>query len=117
VLHGISGSATSLDEVPHVTLQAASGQPITTLPPDWDKAGVYACFDRDGYFMFVGMSRKVGVSINNHLQVLGADQCYAAKVQVWDKPTKDDLEGTAKAWIQECIDVTGAPPPRQHAGG
>ena len=35
------------------------------------------------------MSRKVSVSIDNHLAVLGPENCYATKVMVWDKPSKE----------------------------
>jgi hypothetical protein len=56
---------------------------------------------------YVAMSRKVVVSIENHLQLLGPDEFYACKVVTWEKPTKDDLESTATKWIQFCIDLTG----------
>ena len=60
---------------------------------------------------YVAMSRKVAVSIENHLQLLGPDDLHTCKAVTWDKPSKQDLEGTATAWIQYCIDLTGGAPP------
>ena len=56
---------------------------------------------------YVAMSRKVQVSVDNHLQLLGEDDLHTCKAVTWDKPTKEDLESTATKWIQYCIDLTG----------
>ena len=70
---------------------------------------IYTCIQKlqNGNMQYVAMSRKVVVSIENHLQLLGPDEFYACKVVTWEKPTKDDLESTATKWIQFCIDLTG----------
>jgi hypothetical protein len=60
---------------------------------------------------YVAMSRKVQVSVDNHLQLIGEEDFHTCKAVTWDKPTKEDLESTATQWIQYCIDLTGGAPP------
>ena len=70
---------------------------------------------QEGNMQYVAMSRKVQVSVDNHLQLLGEDDFHTCKAVTWDKPSKEDLEGTATKWIQYCIDLTGAVPQGQHS--
>ena len=44
-LLGLSAEAANLDDVPHVVLETEDG-PLKNFPPEWERAGVYACFDR-----------------------------------------------------------------------
>jgi hypothetical protein len=66
---------------------------------------------QEGEMQYVAMSRKVAVSVDNHLQLIGEDDFHTCKAVTWDKPSKEDLEGTATKWIQYCIDLTGGAPP------
>jgi len=91
-------------------LQTADG-PMASFPEEWLQAGVYACFNKQGEMQYVAMSRKVAISIANHLQILPPDECHSVKLKLWEAPTKQDLEGTARAWIEACIDKTGGAPP------
>ena len=96
------------DDIEHVVLRGGDGK--SNMPDNWSLSGVYACFDRQGVMQYVAMSRKVASSIEAHLQVVGPD-CHSAKAVVWDKPTKAELEDTARAWIEKCVATTGDAPP------
>ncbi len=72
----------------------ASG-PIPTV------AGVYAVYDPQGTLQFVGISRKVAISVATHL---GAIPELVGSVKVLEMPeaTKDELQEAWKEWIQEA---------------
>jgi len=99
-----------LADIPAIKMHTADG-PVMCLPEEWNKSGVYCCYDKEGAIQYVAMSRKVQVSIENHLQLIGEDQFAVCKARTWDKPSKEDLESTATQWIQYCIDLTGGAPP------
>jgi hypothetical protein len=97
-----------VDEIEPVILRGIDGK--SNMPDNWSQSGVYACFNKEGVMQYVAMSRKVASSVEAHLQVVGAD-CHSAKAVVWDKPTKAELENTARAWIEKCVLTTGDAPP------
>ena len=96
------------DDVDHVVLRGSDGK--SNMPDNWSQSGVYACFNKNGEMQYVAMSRRVAASIEAHMQVVGPD-CYSAKAVVWEKPTKSDLENTARSWIEKCVVKTGDAPP------
>jgi hypothetical protein len=96
------------DDIEHVILRGKDGK--NNMPDNWVQSGVYACFDKMGVMQYVAMSRKVAASIEAHMQVVGPD-CHTAKAVVWEKPTKADLESTARGWIEKCVHITGDAPP------
>lgn len=87
-------SLASLEYIPYVD---ADGQ----LPDRFQgKVGVYAIFDRDKSLQYVGFSRDVYVSLQQHL-VRQPQKCYWLKVQTIDRPSRTILENIRDAWISE----------------
>jgi hypothetical protein len=64
------------------------------------KVGVYAIFDQAQVLQFIGYSRDVYLSLQQHL-VRRPQQCYWLKVQTIDRPNRTILEATRDAWIAE----------------
>jgi hypothetical protein len=70
------------------------------------KVGVYAIFDRQQTLQYIGYSRDVSFSLQQHL-VRQPDQCYWFKVQTIDRPSRTLLEDMRTAWMAE----NGGTPP------
>ncbi|WP_413199605.1 GIY-YIG nuclease family protein [Nostoc piscinale] len=64
------------------------------------KIGVYAIFNHDQLLQFVGYSRDVYSSLQQHL-VRQPEQCYWLKVQTIERPSRTVLENIENAWIAE----------------
>ncbi|MDX2098345.1 MAG: GIY-YIG nuclease family protein [Leptolyngbyaceae cyanobacterium bins.59] len=64
------------------------------------KVGIYAIFDADHVLQFIGYSRDVYLSLQQHLVRCPID-CYWFKVQTIDRPNRTILEATRDAWIAE----------------
>lgn len=64
------------------------------------KVGVYAVFDLERTLQFIGYSRDIYLSLQQHL-VRRPHQCYWLKVQTIDRPNRTILEATRDAWIAE----------------
>ncbi len=89
-----SPSLASLEYIPYID---ADGQ----LPAQFQgKVGVYAIFERDKLLQYVGFSRDVYVSLQQHL-VRQPQKCYWLKVQTIDRPSRTILENIRDAWISE----------------
>lgn len=79
-------------------------------------AGVYAVYDPQGTLQFVGISRKVAVSVATHAEAIPE---LVGSVKVLELPTasKDELTGAWKEWIQEAGErksrFLGTPCPRR----
>ena len=87
-------SLTSLEDIPYIN---AGGQ----LPEQLSgKIGVYAIFDREKVLQFVGYSRDVYLSLQQHL-VRQPQRCYWLKVQTIDRPNRTLLDNIQNAWIAE----------------
>ena len=87
-------SLASLEYIPYID---ADGQ----LPAQFQgKVGVFAIFDRDKSLQYVGFSRDVYVSLQQHL-VRQPQKCYWLKVQTIDRPSRTILENIRDAWISE----------------
>lgn len=87
-------SLASLEYIPYID---ANGQ----LPDQFQgKVGVYAIFNQDKELQFVGYSRDVYISIQQHL-VRQPQKCYWLKIQTIDRPSRTILENIRDAWIQE----------------
>lgn len=71
------------------------------IAEDWQgQVGVYAIFDRDRVLQFIGYSRDIALSLQQHL-VRRPAHCYWLKVQTIDRPNRTILESTRDAWIAE----------------
>ena len=64
------------------------------------KVGIYAIFDQARTLKFIGFSRDVFLSLRQHL-VRCLSDCYWAKVQIIDRPSRTILETIRAAWIAE----------------
>jgi len=64
------------------------------------KVGLYAIFDRDQTLQFVGFSRDISLSLQQHL-VRCPQQCYWLKVHTIDRPNRTLLEGGRDQWVAE----------------
>ena len=87
-------SLASLEYIPYID---ANGQ----LPDQFQvKVGVYAIFERDKLLQYVGFSRDVYISLQQHL-VRQPQKCYWLKVQTIERPSRTILENIRDAWISE----------------
>jgi Grx4 family monothiol glutaredoxin len=87
--------------------------PVTEALPG--TSGVYAVYDPQGNLQFVGVSRKVAVSVATHLDALPE---LVGSVKVLEMPNagKDELTEAWKEWIQEAVNSIGAIPPGNAPG-
>jgi len=65
------------------------------------KIGIYAIFDADQVLQYVGYSRDVALSLQQHL-VRQPEHCYWLKVETCDRPNRTLLEETRTAWLTEA---------------
>lgn len=70
---------------------------------------MYAVYDSDETLKFVGVSRNISMTIQNHSKVVG-DAVHSVKASIVENANKDDLLEAWKAWLQEAVDATGAVP-------
>lgn len=77
--------------------------------------GVYAVYDAQGTLQYVGISRKVGVSVQTHVEAL-PDLTDSVKVGEMPGAGKEELTEAWKAWIQQAVEETGAIPPGNAPG-
>lgn len=64
------------------------------------KIGVYAIFDRHQVMQYVGYSRDVYLSLQQHL-IRQPNNCHWFKLQTINRPSRKILEDIAAAWIAE----------------
>ena len=64
------------------------------------KIGVYAIFNQEKELQFVGYSRDIYLSLQQHL-VRQPQNCYWLKLQTITRPNRTILEETRQAWIAE----------------
>eukprot|EP00890_Picochlorum_soloecismus_P005928 jgi/Picsp_1/6336/NSC_03685-R1_monothiol glutaredoxin-s16 len=77
--------------------------------------GVYAIYDAQGTLQYVGISRKVGVSVQTHVEAL-PDLTNSVKVGEMPGAGKEELTEAWKAWIQQAAEETGVIPPGNAPG-
>jgi hypothetical protein len=87
-------SLSDLAEIPYID---AEGQ----LPAQFKgKVGAYAIFDSDKVLQYIGYSRDIYLSFQQHL-VRQPQKCYWLKVQIIDRPNRTILENIRQVWIKE----------------
>jgi hypothetical protein len=91
-------SLSDLEAIPYVD---ADGQLPVQLQ---GKIGVYAIFDSDKVLQYVGYSRDIYLSLQQHL-VRQPQKCYWLKVQTIDRPNRTMLENIRQVWIEENSSV------------
>jgi len=93
-------SLTDLEAIPYID---ANGQ----LPAQYQgKVGVYAIFDSDKILQYIGYSRDIYLSFQQHL-VRQPQKCYWLKVETIERPNRTILENIRQKWIEE----NGSVPP------
>lgn len=85
---------------------------LTRFP---DVAGVYAIYDGEGALQYVGVSRKIGVSVTGHMQDL-PDSVKAVKFFTVGAGTREELSAKWKSWVEEHVSETGQIPPGNMPG-
>ncbi|KAK9820835.1 hypothetical protein WJX81_001306 [Elliptochloris bilobata] len=78
-------------------------------------AGVYAVYDSAGVLQYVGLSRKIAVSLANHARDL-PELAHAVKYAAVSDATRDNLTAAWKAWVEQAVDESGQVPPGNAAG-
>ncbi len=68
------------------------------------QVGVYAIFDGDRTLQYIGMSRDIYLSLQQHLTRC-PEACYWVKLQTIDRPNRTQLEEIRAAWIAEVGEI------------
>ena len=76
-------------------------EPEGIINPDLEgKIGIYAIFDQDKKIQYVGYSRNLYKSLQQHL-IRKVDKCHWFKIHIIDRPSRSLLEGIRHDWIEE----------------
>jgi hypothetical protein len=73
-------------------------------------AGVYAVYDPAGTLQYIGISRKIAVSMATHMEAL-PELVGSVKVLEMPEASKEELTEAWRAWVQEagvCLYVFGS---------
>lgn len=97
--------------VPVLTEDRTKISAAITLEP-----GVYAVYDSSNGLQYVGISRKVAVSMATHAESLGPDMVSYAKVGEMPGAGKEELTEAWKSWIERAVEETGSIPPGNAPG-
>eukprot|EP00746_Dinoflagellata_sp_MGD_P144447 gnl/MRDRNA2_/MRDRNA2_77186_c0_seq2.p1 gnl/MRDRNA2_/MRDRNA2_77186_c0~~gnl/MRDRNA2_/MRDRNA2_77186_c0_seq2.p1 ORF type:complete len:531 (+),score=121.38 gnl/MRDRNA2_/MRDRNA2_77186_c0_seq2:29-1621(+) len=110
-----NGGTTSMSEAP-VYLSAfdpTTGEFDASSVPD--AMGIYAVFDAEGKLQYVGLSKKIRMSVEAHAKVIGPKEAPSliAEVRCAEMPgkSKEDLQNTWRVWINEHMQAGGGVPP------
>lgn len=96
----------------------AEAQPVQEVGELTDfpaAAGVYAVYSPDGRLQYIGLSRKIAVSISSHIQEL-PDLTHSVRYEVVASATREDLTAKWQEWIQAAVTVNGEVPPGNAKG-
>lgn len=96
------GTLQPLESTPLIQLDSPSPEESHQL----DLPGVYAVYDGSDTLQFVGISRKVGISLNSHAESL-PDVVRAARVLPLPDASREELTEAWKAWLQQSGGVVG----------
>jgi hypothetical protein len=71
------------------------------INPDFEaKIAIYAIFDQDKKIQYIGYSRNLFKSLQQHL-IRKVEQCHWFKVHIIERPNRSLLEGIRHDWIEE----------------
>ncbi|HHP7246209.1 MAG TPA: GIY-YIG nuclease family protein [Elainellaceae cyanobacterium] len=92
-----SADLSTLSALKYLPYINADGQ----LPEQFaSKVGIYAIYDHEKCLQFVGYSRDIFMSLQQHL-VRCPNQCHWIKVETVSRPSRTLLETVRDAWITE----------------
>lgn len=109
-----AASSSEFSDAAIVPILTADGTQISadiTLEP-----GVYAVYDSSNVLQYVGISRKIAVSMATHAESLGPDMVCSAKVVEMPGAGKEELTEAWKSWIERAVEETGNIPPGNTPG-
>lgn len=92
-----STAVTSFADAPALPVVNPDGQP-TNFP---GVSGVYAVYDRAGTLQYVGISRKINITVATHLEAL-PELVGSVKIFVLPDAGKEELTEQWKTWIQQA---------------
>lgn len=90
----------SLDATPLIQLDSPTPEESQLL----DLPGVYAVYDASDALQFVGISRRVGISLSSHAESLPG-VVRAVRVLSLPDASRDELTEAWKAWLQQSGEV------------
>lgn len=105
--------AASFVDTPTVPAAAPNGAPSQDIP---SVSGVYAVYDSSGTLQYIGLSRKINVSVATHLEAFDATTVDSIKVRELPTASKDDLTDAWKDWVAQAVEETGTIPPGNAPG-
>ena len=99
-----AASSSEFSDAAIVPILTADGTQISadiTLEP-----GVYAVYDSSNVLQYVGISRKIAVSMATYAESLGPDMVCSAKVVEMPGAGKEELTEAWKSWIERAVEET-----------
>lgn len=101
----------SLADAESLPILQDDGTP-TTFP---NAPGVYGVYDADNKLQYVGISRRIALSVATHVDEL-PELTRSVRFSVVSNPTKEALTGAWKEWVQEAVNESGTIPPGNMPG-
>eukprot|EP00882_Tetradesmus_deserticola_P003892 GHRQ01004116.1.p1 GENE.GHRQ01004116.1~~GHRQ01004116.1.p1 ORF type:complete len:270 (+),score=88.33 GHRQ01004116.1:208-1017(+) len=80
-----------------------------------EQPAVYAVYDKDDQIQYIGLTRKINVTVSNHLRDV-PESTAAVRYEVLPDASRDALTGAWKAWMEEALADTGGIPPGNAPG-
>ncbi|KAF8058886.1 GRXS16 [Scenedesmus sp. PABB004] len=80
---------------------------LTAFP---EAAALYAVLDGDGAVQYIGLTRKINVTISNHLRDV-PELTKAVKFELMPDAGREQMTAAWKAWMEEALAETGGVPP------
>lgn len=75
-----------------------------------EQPAVYAVYSKDNEVQYIGLTRKINVTVSNHLRDV-PELTSSIKYEVLPDASRDALTGAWKAWMEETLSESGAVPP------
>lgn len=73
-------------------------------------AGVYAVYDSSNTLQYIGLSRKIAVSVANHMQQV-PELVAGVKFTIVEDASREALTDAWKLWVEQAAESTGSIPP------
>ncbi|KAF6254959.1 CGFS type glutaredoxin [Scenedesmus sp. NREL 46B-D3] len=80
-----------------------------------EQPAVYAVYNKDDQIQYIGLTRKINVTVSNHLRDV-PESTAAVRYELLPDASRDALTGAWKAWMEEALAATGGIPPGNAPG-